>query len=130
MNKLTVKVLKGNTPKEISTKFTHPSIQNPSISVVNGTVNIELCQTKYYDYVINRQFNGKKEVIYDGKWKKSISDSPSEGSYVYTVIPYYNCAGNKIFGSEIVLPPVNLSKDNKEPQVKIPDIAKKDWYNL
>ncbi|MCH5142538.1 MAG: transglycosylase domain-containing protein [Clostridiales bacterium] len=130
LNKLTVKVLKGNAPKETSTKFTHPTIPNPSISVTNGTVNIELCQTKYYDYMINRQFNGKNEVIYDGKWKKSIADCPKEGTFIYTVTPYFNNGGNKIFGTEIVLPPVNLSKDNKEPQVKIPDIAKKDWYNL
>ena len=130
LNTISVKVLKGNAPKEISTKFTNPTIQKPVISVTNGTVNIELCQTKYYDYVVNRQFNGKNEVIYDGKWQKIISDSPKEGSYIYTVIPYFNSDGKKIFGKEIVLLPVNLSKDNNNPQVKIPDIAKKDWYNL
>lgn len=130
LNKLSVKVLNGNAPKEISTKFTNPYIQNPSISVENGTVKIELCQTKYYDYVIKRQCNGKIEVIYDGKWQKTISDAPNGGSYIYTVIPYFNAGENKIFGNEIELPPVNLSKDNKDPQVKIPDIAKKDWFNL
>ena len=130
LNTISVKVLKGNAPKEISTKFTNPTIQKPVISVANGTVNIELCQTKYYDYVVKRQFGGKNEVIYDGKWQKTISDSPKEGSYIYTVIPYFNSDGKRIFGKEIVLPPVNLSKDNNNPQVKIPDIAKNDWYNL
>ena len=130
LNKLTIKVLKGNTPKDISTKFTSPTIQTPSISVVNGTVIIELCQTKYYDYLVKRLYNGKNEVIYDGKWQKTISDCPKEGSYVYTVIPYFNNGGNKIFGKETVLPPVNLSNNHTDPQVKIPDISKKDWYNL
>ena len=130
LNTLSVKVLKGNTPKEISTKFTNPTIQKPAISIENGAVIIRLCQTKYYDYVINRQFNGKNEVIYDGKWQASISDRPKEGSYIYTVTPYFVSDGKKILGKEIILPPVNLSKENNSPQVKIPDIAKKDWYNL
>lgn len=130
LNVLSVKVLKGNVPKDISTKFTSPSIQKPSISIANGTVNIELCQTKYYDYVINRQCDGKNNVIYDGKWQKIIYDCPQEGSYIYSVTPYYIYNGKKIYGQKIELPPVYLSNDNQNPQVKIPDIAQKDWYNL
>lgn len=130
LNNLSIKVLKGNAPKEVSTKFTNPSIQKPEIYVSNGSVNIELCQTKYYDYIINRQFNGKNEVIYDGKWQKTIADTPKEGTYIYGVIPYFKSVDSKIFGKEIVLPPINLSKSDGNVQVKVPDIAKKDWYNL
>ncbi|MBD5584249.1 MAG: hypothetical protein HDQ88_04140 [Clostridia bacterium] len=130
LNILEVKVLQGNEPKEVSTKFSSPSIPTPSISVQNGEVNIELCQTKYYAYLIKRRLNGHFETIYDGNWQKCIKDSPKEGSYVYTVTPYYFDGKNKIYGKEISLPSVNVNGNNNAPQVKIPDIANGDWYNL
>ncbi|MDE7082656.1 MAG: transglycosylase domain-containing protein [Clostridia bacterium] len=130
LNVLEVKVLSGNEPKEKSTKFSSPSIATPAISVQNGEVNIQLCQTKYYAYLIKRRFNGQNEVIFDGNWQETIKDTPSEGCYEYTVTPYYFDGQNKIYGKEISLPPVNVKKDNTSPQVKIPDIAKDDWYDL
>lgn len=130
LNVLSAKVLKGNAPKEISTKFTTPTINQPAIYIDNAIVNIQLCQTKYYDYLINRQSDGKNELIYDGKWQKVISDSPNYGIHVYTVTPYYIYGDKKILGQKIELPPVYLSKTNNDPQVKIPDIAQKDWFNL
>ena len=50
--------------------------------------------------------------------------------YPYTVTPYYTDGNNKIYGNEIALPSVSISKNGKSPQVKIPDIAGKDWFNL
>lgn len=130
LNILEVKVLYGNEPKNKSTKFSSPSIATPTITVKNGEVNIELCQTKYYAYLINRRFNGKNKLIYDGKWQNCIKDTPDEGYYEYTVTPYYFDGKNKIYGKEISLPPVNVNKDNTSPQVKIPDIVNGDWYDL
>ncbi|MDE6668037.1 MAG: penicillin-binding protein [Clostridia bacterium] len=130
LNVLEVKILSGNEPKEISTKFSSPTIATPVISVKNGEVNIELCQTKYYAYIINRHKNGKNKLIYDGKWQSCIKDAPGEGYYEYTVIPYYFDGKNKIYGKEISLPPINVNKNNSSPQVKIPDIANGDWYDL
>ena len=130
LNIVTVKVLKNNEPKEVSRKFSSPTISTPSISVKNGSINIELCQTKYYDYLIKRQFGGKNTTIYDGSWQKVITDTPEEGIYTYTVIPYFVSENKKIYGQEITLPAVNLVKESTSPQVKIPDIAKGNWYDL
>ena len=130
LNVLEVKVLSGNEPKDKSTKFSSPSIVMPTISVQNGVVNIELCQTKYYAYLVNRRLNGKNKLIYDGKWQNCIKDTPAEGCYEYSVTPYYFDGENKIYGKEISLPPVNVNKDTTSPQVKIPDIANGEWYDL
>ncbi len=130
LNKLSVKVLSGNEPKEISSRFSCPSIQNPTFSAKNGEIIIELCQTKYYSYLIKRYKNDKFEVVYDGKWIKTIKDHPNEGNYIYTVTPYFSNDENRIYGKEIPLPPISINNDNSSPQVKIPDIAEKDWFNL
>ena len=92
-------------------------------------MNIELCQTKYYSFIVNRANNGQTITIFDGKWKNCVTDNPSDGVYVYSVIPYFDDGKNKYFGEEILLPAVNLNKNGSDPQIKIPDIAQKDWYN-
>lgn len=131
LNKLTVKVLKGNEPTEKSRKFSSPEISNPTLKVENNVVSISLCHTKYYAYLIKRYKNSDFEVIYNGKWKEIITDKPEDGCYTYTITPYFLNGENKIFGKEISLPNVIVSSsDNKSPQIKIPDIAGKDWYNL
>ncbi len=130
LNILTVKAKSGNLPKEQSNRFSSPSIATPVISVKNNEVNIELCHTKYYAYIIKRGKNGNFETIYNGGWQKSITDKPAEGRYIYTVTPYYLNGDKKIYGQEIILPAINLQKDNSSIQIKIPDIANNDWYNL
>lgn len=129
LNVLSVKTLANNIPNKTSTRFNCPTINQPNISVIDGIVNIQLCQTKYYLYIINRTSCGNNEVIYDNKWKSEIFDNPEEGVYTYTVTPYYFDGNNKYFGQEITLPSVIISKENKTPQVKVPDIVNKDWYN-
>ncbi len=129
LNVMNIKVLKGNEPLQVSDRFVNPSIKTPSITVNNNVVNINLCHAKYYSFIIKRGQNGKFETIYDGNWQQTISDKPNEGYYTYSVTPYYKNGSNVFFGKEIVLPPINLTNDNKAPQIKIPDIAYKDWYN-
>ncbi len=128
-NVMTVKVLKGNAPLQQTDRFSKPTVNTPTISVSENKVNIELCQTKYYSYIIKRAKNGKIDVIYDGKWKKVIEDTPTEGCYTYTVIPYYDNGKERFYGNEMVLPSVNLSKNGKDVQTEIPDIVNKDWFN-
>lgn len=130
LNVLTVKVLKGREPKNQNTKFSSPEIAMPEIFVKNNAVNIRLCQTKYYAYIIKRGFNGKFTTIYDGKWKEIITDSPEAGIYSYTVTPYFVSENKKICGKEITLPLVSIGNDGNSPQIKIPDIANKNWYDL
>lgn len=123
LNRLKVKVLSDNMPKEQSTRFTAPTIKKPSILVNNNNISISLCQTKYYSYLIKRQ----NHVIYDGKWTEQICDEPPDGDYEYSVTPYYLSDGKKFYGNEIKLPRVIVKRDKK--QEKIPDIVFKDWYN-
>lgn len=129
LNVLTVKTLAGNIFPNPSTRFSNPTINQPTISVLNNTVNIELCQTKYYSYMINRIKDGKNEVIFDNKWQDEIIDNPNEGIYTYTVTPYYFDGNKKYYGQKITLPSVIISKENSTPQVKIPNLVNKDWYN-
>ncbi|MDE7454045.1 MAG: transglycosylase domain-containing protein, partial [Clostridia bacterium] len=129
LNTITVKVLKGNEPKIQSDRFSVPYISTPEISINNNAVNIKLCYAKYYSFIVKRTKNGKQEVIYDGKWQETICDYPKEGSYTYYVTPYFTDGKDVYLGKEITLPPVNLGSNTDSPQIKIPDIAHKDWYN-
>lgn len=130
VNILSVKTLLGNIPREISTRFTHPTVQTPEISVLNDVVNIKLCHTKYYSYIVKRIKNSENEVIYDEKWKSAITDSPESGIYTYSVTPYYFDGKNKYYGDEIILGSVIVGNKSQPPQIKIPDIANRDWYNM
>ncbi|MDE7265111.1 MAG: hypothetical protein K2N52_02420, partial [Clostridia bacterium] len=129
LNTKTVKVLKGNEPQIQSDRFSVPYISTPEISVTNNAVNISLCHAKYYSFIVKRTKNGKNEVIYDGKWQEIITDLPEEGSYSYSVTPYYSDGKNVYMGKEINLKPVYLSNSKESPQIKIPNITQKDWYN-
>lgn len=128
LNILTVKVLAGNEPKQISDRFTSPTIPNPIITVANNKINIELCHAKYYSFVIKRSKNGVKTTIYDGGWQKAVADAPTEGKYTYTVTPYFKSGDKVFFGKEITLPTVNVGKANSI-QNKVPDIIHKNWYD-
>ncbi|MDE6585932.1 MAG: transglycosylase domain-containing protein [Clostridia bacterium] len=130
LNNLQIKVLSDCKPTEKCTRFTQPSIKAPTITVAKNSINISLCQTKYYSYLVKRYKNNDFKVIYDGNWKKTITDTPDDGTYTYTVTPYYLYGQNKIFGKEITLPNVIVNSSSSAPQIKIPDIADKEWYNL
>ena len=105
-------------------------MQTPEISVLNDVVNIKLCHTKYYSYIVKRIKNSENEVIYDEKWKSAITDSPESGVYTYSVTPYYFDGKNKYYGDEIILGSVIVGNKSQPPQIKIPDIANRDWYNM
>ena len=123
LNRLKVKVLAENLPKEQSSRFTSPAIKKPSISVNNNHVCISLCQTKYYSYLIRRG----NTVIFNGEWQENIIDEPVDGDYEYTVTPYFRDGEKVFYGHEIKLPRVIIKRE--KTQEKIPDIVYKDWYN-
>ncbi len=100
-------------PSKVSTRFSCPTIENPQISVQNGGILIELCQTEYYDYLIKRRYNGQEKVIYRGKYQKTIIDNSVDdgATYEYTVQPFYqNHAGNTV-----ILPSVKVNKSKQNP---------------
>ena len=128
LNLMQVKMLSGNEPKQISNRFSSPTIQKPVITVENNQININLCHAKYYSFIVKRNKNGRNTVIYDGEWKKTISDCPDEGLYTYSVTPYFKDTTKVYMGQEIMLPTVNIGKGNSI-QIEVPDIIHKDWYN-
>lgn len=127
LNRLTVKCLSDNLPKEKSTRFSSPKITKPNIIVNNNKISISLCQTKYYSYLIKRYKNVNSDIIYDGVWKNEIYDEPEDGEYRYSVTPYFISGDNKYLGEEVFLPQVIIN--NKSAKDEIPDIVYKDWYN-
>lgn len=95
-------------PQTTCTRYSCPKIQKPTISVKNGTVLIELCQTQYYEYIIKRENRGKTTTIYSGKYKNSICDNSvvAGESYTYTVTPVYK----NHEGESVSLPSVRIEK--------------------
>ena len=128
LNVLSLKVLADNKPKQISDRFSAPSVPTPTITVRNNEVYIELCHAKYYSFVVKRKNGDVSTVVYDGLWKNAVIDTPDEGQYVYTVTPYYKSRERTYTGKEIVLPTVNVGK-SAPIQNEVPDIVHKNWYD-
>ncbi|MGN0814336.1 MAG: transglycosylase domain-containing protein [Candidatus Coproplasma sp.] len=121
-SKYKVNCLNSNLPTTVSTRFSMPIIRKPSINVNNNKVNIILCQTEYYSYLINRD----NKVIYDDLWKDLIEDTPDVGTHKYTVTPYYFDGKEKHFGKTYELERIYIGEASPNT---VPDIAYKDWYN-
>lgn len=128
LNRITAKFLANNLPNEKSVKFSKPNIKTPTIEVKNNKISIQLCQTKYYSYLIKRYDGTHNEVIFNNGYVNSIEDEPKSGKYVYGVTPYYDDGKTIHYGEEIMLPSVKIGE--KSLQEKIPDIIYKDWSNL
>ena len=124
----TIRVKEDAVPKEKSTAFSVPEIKKPLIKAENNSILIQLCQTKYYAYLIKRQHDGKETVIYEGKWQDKIYDEVEGGKYTYSVTPYYSDENGIHAGKTVILPDVNVL-GGTSPQQNIPDITKKDWTN-
>lgn len=124
-----IRILSGNLPTEHSTKYSTPSIEKPQIKTENQSIFIQLCYTKYYSYLIKRENEGKNVTIYDGEWTETFEDSPGEGTYIYSIIPYYFDGTKKHYGATIKLPAVNTNTKSPPPQKDVPDIARRDWFN-
>ncbi len=107
----------SNPPKEENTRFSRPTIEKPTIFVENGTICIQLCQAYYYEYLIERENNGKKTVIYRGNYRERIYDNSVVNGerYVYTVTPIYN----DNVGTPVVLPAVFTPSSTTPPS---------DWW--
>ncbi len=105
-------------PQTESARFSCPTIEKPTVSVKNGAVLINLCQTKYYDYLVKREHNGSIITIYSGKYQKTITDNSvlAGETYTYSVQPFYR----ERAGNTVVLPSVKL------PATPPPQ---EDWWN-
>lgn len=108
---------KSALPQSACSRYSHPAIQTPAISVKNGAVVLELRDGTEYEYIITRKNRNETVTIYRGKYKKTVSDnSVKHGeTYIYTVTPVYKDRT----GESVELPAVRAEK----PQT-VPD----DWW--
>ncbi len=123
LNTLKIRCCDKYCPVVRSNKYTQPKIAKPQIFVNDNNISIQLCQTKYYSYLIKRD----NIVIYDDIWREKITDTPESGSHVYSVTPYYSDGKNKYFGQTITLERINFNCNSGN--VLQPDITHKDWFN-
>lgn len=116
-------LIKNNTHNlPISKRFSSPTIEKPQISINNNLINIRLCLTEYYNAIIFREENGKKNKIYDTKNKdKNLfidKDLLPNKTYSYFVVPYYVTDNQIYYGKEIAL-----------EKIKAPANIAGEWWN-
>lgn len=115
-------------PLTRSTKFSHPTIAEPQIEYENGTVKITIPNDypDCYEYILEREENSEKQVIYRGKRREVFADSVENGkTYEYSVTPLYK----DILGDTIVLPAVSTKNNSPSTPCEPPEITDKDWWN-
>lgn len=119
--------IKNRLPKDVSTRFSHPILENAELKVNNNNILIKLCQTEYYDFIIYREVDGKKIIVYDSGTSSSKNYeyeevmAQAEKTYTYSIVPYFSSGDEKILGEEICLGTAKCRK-----QTDFPD----DWWDF
>lgn len=115
---------KNSKIKNKSTRFTNPKMQKPKTIVFSKGIILQLCLVEYCDYLIFRENNGIKQMVYDsnahGKNEEFIDTNLlPDTEYVYSLVPYFIGKNQVFYGEEIVV--------NK---IKTPtsEIAGDDWW--
>lgn len=117
-------------PHEKSSRFSSPKIDAPHLTLDGKKVSISFDETApdYYDYLVEREENGEKSIVYQGKKSRNVTDTVSSGkTYRYFVTPYYLSRR----GETITLPSVCTKdqNDSSSPPFEPPDLTKKEWWN-
>lgn len=115
-------------PPSRSTKFSHPQISAAEIKYENGIVKISIPgdYPDCYEYLLEREENGIKRVVYRGKRQKVFADTVEEGkTYEYSVTPCYK----DILGDTVFLPSVTTKNNFPAGPSEPPGIIGKDWWN-
>ena len=80
----------------------------------------------HYEYLLEREENGIKRVVYRGKRQKVFADTVEEGkTYEYSVTPCYK----DILGDTVFLPSVTTKNNFPAGPSEPPGIIGKDWWN-
>lgn len=112
-----------HAPKQKSTIFSSPTVENYNYSVNNNIFSLSLCQTKYCFYEIYAEENGVKKLIFTSDKNKPMEYSYNlleNTEYSFTIVPCYKSKDGKIFkGNEIVITKI------KTPSYKTDG----DWWN-
>ena len=104
---------KNKIPKEQSTRFSFPCVEQPKTLVNNNIISIELCLIEYENLRIYKTENGRKYLVYDtvngkGDFSEKLSASTE---YEYSYIPYYNNGNTIFFGEEKSLIKIKTPSD-------------------
>ena len=97
---------KSAIPKLKSTSYSLPKIENYKTLVINNSICIELCLTKYCDARIYRLNGNSKKLVFDTKNSGlTFTDKNLKynAEYYYSIIPYFNYDNKEILGEEILL---------------------------
>lgn len=115
-------------PAVKSTRFSHPEIAEPKIEYNKGRVSIIL-PDKYpdcYEYLLEREEDGKKRTIYRGKRKDIFTDDVETGkNYEYFLTPYFKDRA----GDTVALPCVSTKTGESPAPAEPPGIVDRDWWN-
>ncbi len=114
-----------NVPKEKSDRFISPKIENANLLVNNNEVKVSLCLTELYEFIISREQDGKKEIIYDskkhGKKYEYVDLNVDENKeYVYYVTPYFVNGTKVYYGDEVYIGKAKTNKKDIEQDKKSP----------
>lgn len=96
--------LRGSEPKEKSTEFSKPQINGFTLRVENGAVKISAERQSFVRCKIIRISGAGAEVAGElfGDKTEFCDEGLSEGSYSYSLIPYYASKnGDELYGDEV-----------------------------
>ena len=114
---------KSRIPKDVSTRFSSPTIENAKILVNKSDIEIRLCQTELINSLVYKELNGEKTLVLDTKDladKNLIIDKYyiENTNYIYSAIPYYELDGKRYYGKEVIIGQI------KSPTKNVGD----DWW--
>ncbi len=101
---------------EESTRFSSPKLENYKTIVNNNEITIQLCVTKYINAKIYKQYDDKKEEVFD-----TIKDNCTtyidnnlikNKTYTYSILPYYVSENKIYYGKEIFLKKIKSPTNN------------------
>lgn len=112
---------KSNLPKERSTSFTLPKVENAKISVENNIIKISLCVAQSCEATIYKHCDNKKFAVFDTANNDDnvyIDKDIKKGKkYKYSIIPYFKINDIVVYGEEIFL-----------EDIKIDDSKINEWW--
>lgn len=114
----------NNVPKEVSSVFTHPTVETPKLSVNQNEISIRLCQTEYYETLIIRE--SPEVTVYDsltdGKIDLITDTLSDDKEYSYFIVAYYFDGKEKRFGDKAFIGKVKICV------APVPEDGKSNWW--
>ena len=94
-----------NLPKETSTRFSSPKINDYNYTLENNKIIIKCTIYEGINYLIKRQQNGQEKIVFDSKMQeygKNYEDTLNYNTeYDFTIIPYFNNEIETFYGESV-----------------------------